>query len=198
MPSSLSTKLHARPKQSVLFGLALKDLFYDQKISLCVVASVLAVVGPLLLLFGLKFGIVSQLRGELLSDPRNKEIQMTASARLDEEWFATLRKASGVGFVLPLTRSLNTQADLFVDGRRFLENVELIPTATGDPLLGDLSVPTQDSEVVLSRSAADRLKLEVGDTLNLRVVRTLDKTLERAQMQVRVHAILPPKPSVAP
>lgn len=193
MPSSLSTKLHARPKLSVLFGLALEDLFYDKKISLCVVASVLAVVGPLLLLFGLKFGIVSQLRGELLSDPRNKEIQMTASARLDEEWFATLRKASGVGFVLPLTRSLNTQADLFVDGRRFLENVELIPTAAGDPLLGDLNVPTQDSEVVLSRSAADRLKLEVGDTLNLRVVRTLDKTLERVQMQVRVHAILPPQ-----
>lgn len=193
MPSSLSSKLQGSPRLSVLFGLALRDLLHDQKISICVVASILAVVGPLLLLFGLKFGIVSQLRGDLLSDPRNKEIQMTASARLDDNWFVTLRNEAGVGFVLPLTRALNTQADLFVDGRRFLENVELIPTAAGDPLLVDLSGPTQNSEVVLSRSAADRLKLEVGDTLNLRVVRTLDKTLERAQMQVRVHAILPPQ-----
>ena len=193
MPSSLTSRLQGSPKLSVLLQLALRDLIHDKKISICVVASILAVVGPLLLLFGLKFGIVSQLRGDLLSDPRNKEIQMTASARLDENWFVNLRKEAGVGFVVPLTRALNTQADLFVDGRRFLENVELIPTAAGDPLLGDLSGPTQDSEVVLSRSAADRLKLEVGDTLNLRVVRTLDKTLERAQMQVRVHAILPPQ-----
>ncbi len=193
MPSSLASRLQGSPRLSLLFGLALRDLLYDKKISICVVASILAVVGPLLLLFGLKFGIVSQLRGDLLSDPRNKEIQMTASARLDENWFVTLRNEAGVGFVLPLTRALNTQADLFVDGRRFLENVELIPTAAGDPLLGDLSGPTQNSEVVLSRSAADRLKLQVGDTLNLRVVRTLDKTLERAQMQVRVHAILPPQ-----
>ncbi len=193
MPSSLTSRLQGSPRLSVLLRLALRDLVYDKKISICVVASILAVVGPLLLLFGLKFGIVSQLRGDLLSDPRNKEIQMTASARLDENWFVNLRKETGVGFVLPLTRALNTQADLFVDGRRFLENVELIPTAAGDPLLGDLTGPTQDSDVVLSRSAADRLKLEVGDTLNLRVVRTLDKTLERAQMQVRVHAILPPQ-----
>lgn len=193
MPSSLAPRLQDSPKLSVLFGLALKDLLHDKKISICVVASILAVVGPLLLLFGLKFGIVSQLRGDLLSDPRNKEIQMTASARLDESWFVTLRNETGVGFVLPLTRALNTQADLFVDGRRFLENVELIPTAAGDPLLGDLAGPTKSSEVVLSRSAADRLKLGVGDTLNLRVVRTLDKTLERAQIQVRVHAILPPQ-----
>ena len=193
MPNFLSSRLHGSPRQSVLFGLALRDLLYDKKISICVVASILAVVGPLLLLFGLKFGIVSQLRGDLLSDPRNKEIQMTASARLDEDWFVTFRNEAGVGFVLPLTRALNTQADLFVDGRRFLENVELIPTAAGDPLLGDLAGPTQDSEVVLSRSAADRLKLEVGDTLNLRVARNLDKALERAQMQVRVNAILPPQ-----
>ena len=191
MPSPLSLRLRSRPSALVLFGLALRDILFDKKISLCVIASILAVVGPLLLLFGLKFGIVSQLRAELLSDPRNKEIQMTASARLDAEWFAQLRKEAGVGFVIPLTRSLNTQADLFVDGRRFLENVELLPTAVGDPLLGGLAAPSEDSEVVLSRSAADRLKLEVGDTLNVRVFRTLDKNLERAQKQVRVSAILP-------
>lgn len=193
MPNFLASRLQGSPRLSLLLGLALRDLLYDKRISICVVASILAVVGPLLLLFGLKFGIVSQLRADLLSDPRNKEIQMTASARLDENWFVTLRNETGVGFVVPLTRALNTQADLFVDGRRFIENVELIPTAVGDPLLGGLTGPTQDSEVVLSRNAADRLKLEVGDTLNLRVVRTLDKTLERAQIQVRVKAILPPQ-----
>ena len=193
MPSSLSLSMRTRPSFFVLCALALRDLYHDKKISLCVIASILAVVGPLLLLFGLKFGIVSQLRTELLSDPRNKEIQMSASARLDEEWFTQLRGQTGVGFVMPLTRSLNTQADLFVDSRRFLENVELIPTGTGDPLLGKLAAPALDTDVVLSRAAADRLKLEVGDVLNLRVVRSLDKNLERAQLQVRVSAILAPQ-----
>ncbi len=193
MSRSLSGTLRLGPRPSVLFGLALRDLLHDKKISLCVIASILAVVGPLLLLFGLKFGIVSQLRAELLSDPRNKEIQMTASARLGNAWFDQVRAKSGVGFVMPLTRALNTQADLFVDSRRFVENAELIPTGPSDPLLSDLSAPERDTDVVLSRSAADRLKLEVGDRLTIRVVRTLEKTLERAQLQVRVSAILPPQ-----
>jgi len=114
------------PPLKVLMSLGLSDLLHDRKVSICIMASIVAVVAPLLLLFGLKFGIVSQMRTELLSDPRNLEIRMLASAKLDQVWFDKMRQSQNVAFILPMTRSLNTIADLYVDSRRFAESVELI------------------------------------------------------------------------
>lgn len=197
--ASFSSK-RSTPPLRVLFALCMSDLLHDRKISLCIMASIVAVVAPLLLLFGLKFGVVSQLRAELLSDPRNLEIRMLASAKLDEKWFEQLRAHESVGFVIPLTRSLNTIADLLVDGRRFVENVELIPTALGDPLLMGLASPSTKNEVILSASAASRLGVQVGDQVRLRVSRILDNRTERAQINVRILAVLPaeifPRPAV--
>jgi len=179
------------PRLSVLLGLALRDLVHDRKVSICMMASVLAVVAPLLLLFGLKFGIVSQMRHDLLSDPRNKEVKMIASDNLDQAWFERLRALPSVGFVMPLTRSLNTVADLYVDSTHFVENVELIPTATGDPLLGGASPPATVNQVILTAMAAQRLGVKAGDTFRLNISRQLNKVNERAQMQVQVQEILP-------
>lgn len=184
-------RLNTSPRLSVLLGLALRDLAHDRKVSLCMMASVVAVVAPLLLLFGLKFGIVSQMRHELLSDPRNKEVKMIASDQLDQAWFERLRALPSVGFVMPLTRALNTVADLFVDSSHFIENIELIPTAAGDPLLGEVMPPATANQVILTAMAAQRLGVKPGDTVRLNISRQLDKVNERAQMQVQVLAILP-------
>ena len=185
------SRLSTTPRISVLLGLALRDLAHDRKVSLCMMASVVAVVAPLLLLFGLKFGIVSQMRHELLSDPRNKEVKMIASDNLDQAWFDRLRALPAVGFVMPLTRALNTVADLFVDSTHFIENIELIPTAAGDPLLGDLSPPAAAGQVILTAMAAQRLGVKPGDTVRLNISRQLNKVNERAHMQVQVQAIVP-------
>ncbi|MFP3386947.1 ABC transporter, partial [Tritonibacter sp. SIMBA_163] len=75
-------------------------------------AALVAVIAPLLLLFGLKHGVVSQLQSELLNDPRNLEIRMISSGRYDADWLERLRNRSEVGFAIGMTRSLNTQADL--------------------------------------------------------------------------------------
>ncbi len=185
------SRLNTTPRISVLLGLALRDLMHDRKVSLCMMASVVAVVAPLLLLFGLKFGIVSQMRHELLSDPRNKEVKMIASDQLDQAWFDRLRALPSVGFVMPLTRALNTVADLFVDSSHFIENIELIPTSAGDPLLGEVMPPATANQVILTAMAAQRLGVKPGDTVRLNISRQLDKVNERAQMQVQVLAILP-------
>jgi putative ABC transport system permease protein len=182
---------YSAPPLKVLFSLGLSDLIHDRKVSICIMASIVAVVAPLLLLFGLKFGIVSQLRAELLSDPRNLEIRMLASAKLEPSWFEKMRMAEGVGFVMPLTRSLNTIADLYVDSRRFAENVELIPTAINDPLLAGVTLPQARDEVVLSSSAAARLGVKQDERVQLRVTRLHENRIERAQVDVRVLAILP-------
>lgn len=186
------------PPLKVLLSLGLSDLLHDRKVSVCIMASVVAVVAPLLLLFGLKFGIVSQLRAELLSDPRNLEIRMLASAKLEPSWFEKMQQSEGVGFVMPLTRSLNTIADLYVDSRRFAENVELIPTANKDPLLGGITIPQGRDEVVLSSSAASRLGVKQGERVQLRISRLHESRTERALIDVRVVAVLPPESFVRP
>jgi putative ABC transport system permease protein len=92
---------------------------------------------------------------------------------------------------MPLTRALNTVADLFVDSSHFIENIELIPTAAGDPLLGEVMPPATANQVILTAMAAQRLGVKPGDTVRLNISRQLDKVNERAQMQVQVLAILP-------
>lgn len=180
-----------KPPLRLLLKLSIGDLLHDRKVSFFIIASIVAVVAPLLLLFGLKFGIVSQMRTELLSDPRNLEIRILASAKLDDPWFARLSQTPGVGFVQPMTRSLNTIGDLFIDGRRFVENAELIPTAQGDPVLKNLQIPVKKDEVVLTASAASKLGVSEGDTIRLRVARVFDNRSERAQIPLRVLSVLP-------
>lgn len=70
--------------RTLLLGrLALQDLWHDRIISFCIASSLVAVIAPLLLLFGLRFGIVSQLQDELANDPRNLEIRMLSSGSYD-------------------------------------------------------------------------------------------------------------------
>lgn len=175
---------------SLLVRLALRDLWHDRKVSFCIAASLVAVIAPLLLLFGLKHGVVNQLQEDLLSDPRNLEIRMLASGNYSNDWITDLQQMPGVAFAIGQTRSLNTQADLLVDNRRFVENAEVIPTAAADPLLNNILSDLQQGQVILSHSAAQRLQVEVGRSIRLRASRKLDEVNERGEMQLQVVAIL--------
>lgn len=177
---------------SLLVELAVKDLWHDRKISLCIGASLVAVVAPLLLLFGLKYGVVNQLQQNLLSDPRNLEIRMTNSGVYNIDWLADIRDRSETGFVLGLTRSLNTLGDLIGDAGKFTDNAELIPTAEGDPLLATPLSDLENNETILSANAAKRLAVKAGDTIRLAVLRKLDGRSERGQWLLRVVAVLQP------
>lgn len=174
----------------LLGRLALKDLWHDRIISFCITSSLVAVIAPLLLLFGLRFGIVSQLQDELANDPRNLEIRMLSSGSYDPEWIAQLRQRPDVGFAIGQTRSLNTLTDLQVDSTHFIENAEVIPTDIGDPLLGHLKIQ-QENEVVLTQEAARKLAVKVGDNVILRVSRQLDQRQEWGRRSLVVVGILP-------
>jgi len=175
----------------LLCRLALQDLWHDRIISFCIASSLVAVIAPLLLLFGLRFGIVSQLQDDLANDPRNLEIRMLSSGSYDQGWIEQLRQRSDVGFAIGQTRSLNTLADLQVDSSHFIENAEVIPTDLADPLLGKLEIH-HENEVVLTQEAARKLAVNVGDTLTLRVSRQLDDRREWGRKSLTVIGILPP------
>ncbi|MFJ7007132.1 ABC transporter permease [Pseudomonas putida] len=175
---------------ALLARLSLADLWHDRNVSLCMAASLVAVIAPLLLLFGLKHGVVSQLQQELLSDPRNLEVKMLSSGHFDQAWLQRLQDRPEVGFAIGQTRSLNTQADLLGAHGRFADNVEVIPTQAGDPLLAtDLSELAPD-QVILSERAAERLDAKAGDTLRLRVARRLNEVNERGERTLQVRAIV--------
>ncbi len=160
VPSTVKGKHALNPwhkRLLLLARLSLADLWHDRNVSLCMAASLVAVIAPLLLLFGLKHGVVSQLQQELLSDPRNLEVKMLSSGHFDQAWLQRLQARPEVGFAIGQTRSLNTQADLLGAHGRFADNVEVIPTRAGDPLLAtDLSELAPD-QVILSERAAERL-----------------------------------------
>ncbi|NBF01014.1 FtsX-like permease family protein [Pseudomonas sp. Fl5BN2] len=174
----------------LLGKLALEDLWHDRKVSLCIAASLVAVIAPLLLLFGLKHGVVSQLQNELLRDPRNLEIKMLSSGNYDNAWIERLRQQPETGFALGQTRSLNSQADLFIGMQRFVESAEIIPTEAGDPQLNLPGISPGGQQVILSARAAQRLQAKVGDSVRLRAERRLDGSKERGEVGLTVIAIL--------
>lgn len=190
-PEPLPTALAPPPRWRLLVELAGRDLWFDRKVSLCIVASIIAVIAPLLLLFGLKNGVVTQLRDNLLSDPRNLEIRMLGNGNLDQPWIDALKAQPATGFVMPLTRSLNTQADLVKDSQHFAADAEIIPSAAGDPLLqGKVAPPQSMQDVVLSAAAAKKLQAKPGDTLQLVVIRKLDGNNERGRVTLTVSGVL--------
>ena len=178
-------------KPLLLLKLSIQDLWHDRTVSFCITSSLIAVIAPLLLLFGLKFGIVSQLQDELARDPRNLEIKMLSSGSYTEEWIKQLREKGEVGFAIGQTRSLNTLADLIKDSSHFIENAEVIPTAKGDPLLGDLRLKS-NNEAILTTEAARQLEVTKGDIIHLRVMRQLNEHREWGDKRLTVVGVLPP------
>ena len=178
-------------KPLLLLKLSIQDLWHDRTVSFCITSSLIAVIAPLLLLFGLKFGIVSQLQDELARDPRNLEIKMLSSGSYTEEWIKQLREKGEVGFAIGQTRSLNTLADLIKDSSHFIENAEVIPTAKGDPLLGDLRLKS-NNEAILTTEAARQLEVTKGDIVHLRVMRQLNEHREWGDKRLTVAGVLPP------
>lgn len=189
--SSIRSNIKIKPISiRLLFSLALHDLIYDKKVALCIISSLVAVIAPLLLLFGLKHGIVSNMRSELLNDPRNLEIRIIGNSNFDKKWLAELENQQAVGFVIPLTRSLNTQADLVKNNQMFVSNVEILPTAIGDPLCTGHHFPQQLNQLILSASAAKKLNVLPGDTIQLLISRKLAGQNERGKFMMKVVDIL--------
>ena len=187
---------------TTMLRLACKDYWHEFLLSACAVLGLAAVLTPLLVLYGVKFGVVQTLTERLRNDPRNLEISPVISGRYTPEYLAKLAAHPDVAFVLPRTRSIAATMDLSAgngDARSVLV-ASLEPTAEGDPLLlrFGAAVPTMpqspDTEaigVTLSASAAEKLHLKQGDTLNGKVERRFQGKVQTARVALRVAAVLP-------
>ncbi|MTJ92673.1 MAG: FtsX-like permease family protein [Desulfovibrio sp.] len=195
---------------STILRLAGKDYWHEFLLSACAVLGLAAVLTPLMVLYGVKFGVVQTLTERLRNDPRNLEISPVVSGRYTPEYLAQLAAHPDVAFVLPRTRSIAATMDLSVNEARPETNTEangrillvasLEPTAAGDPLLlrfgaaAPLMPQNPAAEaigVTLSAPAAEKLHVKQGDTLNGKVERRFQGKVQTARVALRVAAVLP-------
>ncbi|MDQ0707108.1 putative ABC transport system permease protein [Pseudomonas sp. W3I7] len=169
----------------VVASLAWQDYRNDAWLSACSVLALVAVIAPLLVLFGLKFGLVGSLTERLETDPATREIIPLGGGRFSSEFIRQLGRRSDVAFAVPRTRQIAATAQV---GTLALE---MLPTAAGDPLLSGLPMPKGLDQIVLSHTAAEKLAARPGDWLETRFARQVAGRVEAQRTRLQVLAVLP-------
>ncbi|HEX5419682.1 MAG TPA: FtsX-like permease family protein [Gammaproteobacteria bacterium] len=182
-----------RRQRRLVAELALRDYRHEWVLSGCSILALAAVLIPLLVLFGLKYGIIQNLLGPLVENPRYREIAPLTSGNFDPQWFASMRARSDVAFIVPRSRSLAAIIDLRAPqsevGR--IITVELVPSGPGDPSLEKVSPPKGLTDVVLSSTAAAKLHVQAGDRVEGVLTRTLHGKREAVRLPLRAGAVAP-------
>ncbi len=174
-------------------GLATSSLRHDRILTLCLVIALAAVIAPLLVLLGLKYGTIETLRDRLVEDPVYREIRPAQIYELDQEWFDDVGTWPEVEFVVPSVLPLSSIVHVKHPESGNLEMFDLISSAPGDPLLLENGAPVpKDGECVLTAEAARVLGLEKGNTLQARVTRSRGGQREMAASNLLVAGVLDP------
>ncbi len=182
--------LFRQKRQAV--GLATRDYFHEWQISICFVLALAAVLGPMMVLFGLKFGIVGSMITELVEDPAKREIRPVGSGHYDRDWIGALRRRSDVDFIVPRSRSIASIISVKSERAGRILELEVIPSDQGDPLLDSaLPAPSGLDKIVLSSSAAKKLQVSAGDKVDGSISRRYRGRKERVHLPLTVVAIAP-------
>lgn len=178
------------------FSLAFHDWKHDGLLTLCSVLALVSILTPLLILLGIRNGVITSLESRLLDNPALLAVSPAGSGSgYTESWLATLRARADVTFALPKTRDISTTVQMRHDadgGPRFTP-VDVEPTGPGDPLLARFeAIPTERNTITLSRPAADRLAARKGSRLTAQLGRTTASgKMESLPLELAVTAVLP-------
>lgn len=182
-----------------IIRLALADYRADILLSACSVLSLAAAMLPLLVILGVQQGLIGSMTGRLLSDPRNLEIRPAGMGQFSIAWIEEMRNNPEVAFIIPQTRSISAQLELFPAGDQpgRATKVDLLPSGQGDPLLARWKEqtgggPVNRDNVILSSSAARKLAVEKpGEEIRARVSRRINGVYEQEYFPLTVQGILP-------
>ena len=170
-----------------IFRLSFRDYTHEWRMSGCFVFALAAVLAPMMILFGLKFGIVSSMVNQLVENPANREIRPIGSGRFEEQWFERYRQRDDVEFIIPKTRALAASIQLKSKTAKRILSTELMATAEQDPLLANLSkTPQNIYQIVLSQNAAEKLKVGKGGQVDASLARQFKGKRERVHLNLEV------------
>ncbi len=134
----------------------------------CQLFSLAAVMAPLLIILGLKHGILSSMRENLLSNPSALEFWFI-NEELTQEDIETIGKLPETAFILPRLHSLYAQVSLVPEGQPAGREIyRLEATAPGDPVLVKAGIPAPASgQLVLTASMAQKAGVHSGSKVML-------------------------------
>lgn len=174
----------------LLAFLGLHDFWHDGLLSFCSVLSFASALVPILLLVGLRFGIIDHMTQRILSNPNALAINPIGSDRFDNRDIQEFAAQPGVAFLAPSTRMLSASVSVETDvGKRI--SADLVPTAPGDPLLKHFDLPDAQKSVAITHRLANELKLNDGDIIKMIITRMYDGRLERSSAKLPVSGIIP-------
>ncbi len=170
-----------------IIRLSFRDYSHEWRMSGCFIFALASVLAPMMILFGLKFGIVSTMVEGLVENPSNREIRPIGSGRYTQEWIEELRNRDDIEFIIPKTRALAATIQLKSETAPRILSTELLATAAGDPLLiGMKKLPVNYSQVILSLSAAKKLNVVRGDQIDASLARQFQGKRERVHLPLTV------------
>jgi putative ABC transport system permease protein len=123
--------------------MAWRDYRHEALLSACSVFVLAAVLAPLMVLLGVRHGVVQAMTERLLRDPRTLEVTPSGSGKYDPQWFRAVSALPETAFIVPQTRSIAATVALSnpADGRLPPNHASLIATAPGDPLPARYGLP---------------------------------------------------------
>lgn len=176
--------------------LAWKDLKNEPILSLCHILGIVAVLAPLIVIAGLRSGVLTSIRQSLLEDPHVREIVTISNRSFSLNDIKNINSNNDIAFIMPRTRTL--AASLFMENMTDKNNgdgrhIMLVPSAKGDPLLGNISAFIQkNDEIFLSASAASYLHIHEGDQVNAILERIYHNTKQQINFPLKVVSVLQP------
>lgn len=177
--------------------LAWRDWKYESLLSLCSVLALASMLTPILVLQGLKNGVIEGMRSRLLEDPAILIISPKSDAgRFSQKDIDELGKLPGARYAVGRTRETASDLTLFNPESGQRASIALEPATSGEPILERYHIPVPDSGqepgVVLSHTAALALKAEIGTKLEAKLTRkTPEGRFESIPLLMPVNAILP-------
>lgn len=172
-------------------SLAALHLRHEWILTLCLVIALAAVISPLLVLLGLKYGTIQTLRERIVEDPVFREIRPSQTREFNPEWFNEVSSWPGTGFLTPTILPLSSVISVVRDETGKAELFDLIPTAPGDPLLLENGgIVPEDGAAVLTAEAARSLGVNAGGEVVSRVTRSRGGRMENVEARLHVAAVL--------
>lgn len=169
-----------------------RDLLHGRTSAILLSLAVTAALLPLLLLYGLRSGIVDNMIEELRSNPGTREIVIMreASPGLAPGWFDSMATDPRVGFLLPRTLHLASPVEMKGPASRTYLEGRMLPTAAGDPLLTGKTVPIGLEKVAITDRVARRAGVKPGDLLEVSVRRNVGDSSQVRTVEMAVVAVL--------
>ena len=117
-----------------LIAIAFKDYIRDRRYGLVSALVLTSVLAPILVLFGIKNGIVEELFDRLRSDPTAVELRPLGQGQYEQLFIDQLLARGDVRYAMPTTRFLSSTIEVRNPENRQVPpgSGELIPSSKGD------------------------------------------------------------------